>query len=774
MTDGLENASNEASPSFGRLVPATGPLATRAPSGQVAGYGPAVPDEPPEFDLDLLAYVRILSKRKWLIGGVTIACVALGALATLMMTPRYQATVRLQIDRQAAKIVEGGNITPIDTGLDMEFLKTQYELLQSRSMAERVVSMLKLGDNADFMKQQRFYFLSTLADLFKGDAHSDELASSKLDSARTATELISSHLSVEPLRGSRLVDIGYSDPEPARAQRIITAYADAFIAANLDKRFEANAYAKTFLEDQIKQLKLRLEASEKALLDFAQKEQIVAVAEKTSIAESNLASANAALSGLVSERIKNEEAWKQAANAQATNLPQILTNKPIESLRETRNALATEYQEKLETFKPDYPQMKELDKKIAEIDRQIEAQVSAIRDSLKAAYENSVNQEQEMSKRIETLRADVLDFQKRSIQYNILKREVDTNRSLYEGLLQRFKEVDVAGGAGANNVFIVDKATLPEFPSSPKISLNLALALAFGLGAGIATAFLLEFVDDTLCSAEEVERVSGLATLGIIPKVGGEEAIEAEFIDPRSALSEAYRSLCTALQFSTASGLPKTLAITSAGTSEGKSITSLAIARHFATMGLKVLLVDADLRKPSLHAKLGLDNAVGLSNYLTGACPPPEAFQKTGLPKLAFMASGPLPPNAADLLASSRLLSLLSIGGEVFDLIVLDGPPVMGIADSLLLSNAVEATVFVVAAGQARQGLVSEAMRRLSYARGALIGTVLTKFDAKAAGYGSGYGYGYGHGYGVRAEHNPAIARSSAESGERQRQLQGG
>ena len=659
--------------------------------------------------------------------------------------------------------------------MDEDFLKTQYELLQSRSLAERVVSTLKLGDDKNFIAERRFSLGSAFKELFSGGAQSDEPGSQKVENQRLAIKIVAHNLSVAPIPGSRLVDISYSDPDASLAQKIISAYADAFIAANLDKRFEANAYAKTFLEDQIKQLKVRLEASEKVLLDFAQKEQIVAVTEKQSIAESNLAAANEALGKLVSERIKNEEAWKQVATADAINMPQVLADKSIETLRAARNNLASQYQERLEIFKPDYPAMIQLKSKIAEIDRQLASSVAAIRGSLKAAYDNSLSQEEEMKKRVAALRTDVLDFQKRSIQYNILKREVDTNRSLYEGLLQRYKEVDIAGGAGSNNVFIVDKAALPEYPSSPKIPLNLALSLALGLGFGVAAAFLLEFVDDTFSTAEDLERALGLATLGIIPKISGEHTAEAELQDPRSALSEAYRSLCTALQFATERGLPRSIAVTSAATSEGKSLTSLAIARHFAMMGLKVLLVDADMRKPSLHSKLGLDHSVGLSNYLTGACPPPETFQSTSIPTLAFMGSGPPPPNAGDLLASSRLLSLLTVGGEVFDLIVLDGPPVLGIADALLLSNAAEATIFIVAANEARSTPVGEAMRRLAHVRGAIIGAVLTKYDAKSAGYGNDYGYAYAYGGNVGVAHGqPVLDHVTTGRDDRQWQRQSG
>ena len=731
----------EPPPTPGRLV-TTGHAvpAPRTGYGVPSPYGIDPLDAEPDFATTLLTYWHIVWKRKGLIASIVAACVALGGLRTLMMTPLYTATVRLQIDRNVAKVVEGGNITPVE-GTDLEFLKTQYELLQSRAIAERVVSALKLGQDESFLTPTQFSLLAWAKDLVaSAPSAGEDSPSSKAELERTATGIVLENRSVRPVPGSRLVDVSYDDPVPGRAQRIAAAFGDAFIASNLDKRFQANAYAKTFLEDQIKQLKLRLEQSEKAQLDFAQKEQIVTVNEKSSIAENNLAAANTALGNLISERIKNEQLWRQVEKGDAINLPQILTNSVIDGLRGKRNALVTDYQEKLETFKPSYPAMVQIDNKIKEIDRQLATEVATIKDSLKAGYQASLNQETETKARIEALRTELLDLQKRSIQYNILKREVDTNRALYENLLQRFKEVDIAGGVGANNVFVVDQAQLPRFPSSPKISQALLLSFALGLGASFGVAYVLERLDDSVRSAEDLEQLAGLATLGIIPKVSAVKGFETEFADPRSALSEAYRSLCTALQFSTENGLPKTLLVTSSGPAEGKSSTSLAIARHFANMGLKVLIVDADLRNASLHKKLNLDNSIGLSNYLTGACTPPETFQKTSVGNLAFMASGPLPPNAADLLGGSRLLSLVSIGLQVFDLIVIDGPPIMGLADVPLLSTAVGGTAFIVGAGQARKSQVVAALKRLNHARAHVIGTVLTKYDARTAGYGYGYG----------------------------------
>jgi len=736
------------------------PAGTNLPAAHPPyGYGPVgtpleeVRGAPGEITLLILELWRILTRRKWLIAFIAAACMLLGALATMMTTPLYTATVRLQIDRNVAKIVDSGSVIPVE-GSDAEFQRTQHELLRSRAMAERVATTLRLGEDADFLKPRGFSVWGALRNLiaFGTPAPESKGPPDKVQLARAAAGIVGANRAVHALAGSRLVDISYSDPNPARAQRIATAFAEAFIAANLDKRFEATSGAKSFLEDQIKQAKLRLEASERVLLGFAQKEQIVIVNEKSSMAESNLASANTALGALVSERIKNEQLWKQVEKANAIDLPQLLSNGVIDGLRTRRNGLVAEYKEKLETFKPGYPAMVAIDNKVKEVDRQLAAEVKTIRSALKAAYESSLSQESEMKKRIATLRDEALDLQKRSIEYNSLKGQVDSNRTIYDSLLQRSKEVEVAGGAGANNIFVVDRAEVPGAPSSPQLSRSLLLSLLLGLGAGVVAAYVLERLDDTITSPAEIERITGLPTLGIIPKVAGPNPVEAEFVDPRSDMSEAYRSLCASLQFSTENGLPRTLFITSGGPSEGKSLTSLAVARHFATMGHRVLLVDADLRNPSLHTKLGRANGIGLGDYLAGRCSPPEAFQATSLPSLAFMSSGKVTANAADLLAGARLFSLLSTGLEVFNLIVIDGPPVVGLADAPLLSSAASASIMVVGAGQVRSAMIRTALGRLRYARGNVIGTVLTKYDARRAGYGYGYGYGgYGYGPGPQA-----------------------
>ena len=530
------------------LVTAAAASAALAKRESYSSYGTGAnsavqQEEGADLAASVRQYAHMALKRQWLILSIALVTVVLGGLHTLLKTPLYSATVRIQIEREPAKILEGGATSPSEAVGATDFLRTQYELLKSRAMAERIVSSLQLGEDEGFLKPRDF---SLIRSLRSAVAHSGKSGSP----VARAVEIVTSNITISPVPGSRVVDLSYLDPSSLRAQQIANAYAKAYIDSNFDKRFQANSYAKTFLDDQIKQLKIRLEESEKALLDFQEREKIVEVTDKSSIAENNLAAANTSLGILISERIKNEQLWRQVQNATAINLPQLLSNSVIDTLRGQKKTLETEYQEKLESFKPGYPAMLQIQNKIREIDKQLAAEVQTIRNSLRAAYELSLAQENEMKARIEALRTEVLDLQKKGVSYNFLKREVETNRGLYNNLLQRYKEVDIAGGVGTNNVFIVDAAELPDSPSEPKLLRALLIFGLIGFGAGGAAAFLLEKLDDRIRAPEEIELVTGLTTLGVIPRLAAEETAAA-LKDPRSALSEAYRSLATALQFST-------------------------------------------------------------------------------------------------------------------------------------------------------------------------------------------------------------------------------
>ncbi len=364
------------------------------------GLGSASLAEGNDLAVTLRQYLYMVLKRRWLILGIALAFFVLGGVRVLLQTPLYSATVRIQIEREPAKIVEQGMTSQTEAG-SSDFLRTQYELLKSQSMAERVVSALHLYDDETFFKPRD---VSALGVLMGALSSSKKELPSPAARDGWAAGIVHANMTVTPVPGSRLVDVSYIDPSPARAQQVANGYAEAYIASNLDKRFDANSYAKTFLEDQVQQLKIRLEEFEKALLDFAEQERMVEVTDKTSISESNLATANAAVGQLIAERMKNEQLWRQIEPATAINLPQFLSNGVIETLRGQRKTLETEYQEKLQNYKPGYPAMVQISAKMKEIDRQLASEVTTIKNSLKGAYELSLAQETEMKARTESLR----------------------------------------------------------------------------------------------------------------------------------------------------------------------------------------------------------------------------------------------------------------------------------------------------------------------------------------------------------------------------------
>jgi polysaccharide biosynthesis transport protein len=708
-------------------------------------------EEPGGFDF--YKYLRILTKYRWLIAGIMATTLAIATVLTFVMTPIYRATSSIQIDREAMNVVKVGGIQPEESQGGLEFYQTQYELLASRSLAERVVTTLNLSNDAQFNVENK-----SLVGSFKGLIFGD--GSDSGNSAENATEAkvdkvvtkLSKALSVAPVRGSRIVKINVDHSDPQVAQRIANGFAEVFIADNLDRRYDATSYARKFLEDRLQQLKVKLEESEKLAVKYAEEQGIINLGDNKNLSSTDLEAVNIKLAEARSERIKKELLWKQAQAAGGLGLKEILDSVAIQENQKVRAQLAAEYQQKLAIYKPAFPEMIQLRNQIKELDRQVLTEVAAIKQSIQAGYLAAKEEEDNLQAQLQSSKTDVVDQRNRSIQYNILQREVDTNRQLYDGLLQRYKEIGVAGGVGTNNISIVDKATTPLFPRSPNLPLNLILGIVAGLLIGCLTALGLDYLDDSFKAPEDIERELGLSVIGVVPKPQAGATVEEEMADARSGMSEAYRSLRTGLQFSTSEGLPRTLVVTSSKPSEGKTTTTIHLARTLAQIGLNVLLIDGDLRNASVHKRMMQSNELGLSNYLSGARSPEEVVQATDTDRLVVMTSGPLPPNPAELLSGPKFPALLTLAAESFDVVLVDGPPIMGLADAPLLSSMVRATMLVIAANETRRSTVRIALKRLQFARANIIGTLLNKFDVKQTGYGYGYGYGdYNyHSYGTK------------------------
>lgn len=716
---------------------------------------------------DLASYWHLALKHRIVIIGCFLAVVAIGAALTLLMTPIYTAQATLQIDREAARVYTADDVSPRESMSQGEdFYQTQYGLLRSRSLAERVVASLGLAATDDSLRA-----------LGVEPPPPTGTAAAQAERRRAiALGVLQGGLSVTPVRGSRLVAVGFDNPDPVIAARIANGFAENFIQANLDRKYESSSYAREFLEERITQTKGRLEEAERQLVAYAANQQIINVGEPSeggnqgggtqSLTSSSLIALNASLAEARAQRVAAEERWRSARSTDLMTLPEVLSNPSIQRLTEQRAALDSEYQQKLSIYQPDYPEMVRLKAQIDEADGQIRTIAGNIRTSIQSQYVIAANQERALQGQVSGLTGDVLDQRDRSIQYNILQRELDTTRTLYEGLLQRYKEVGVTGDVTANNISIIDTATPPGGPSKPNMMINLALAAIFGLGLGVVAALVLEALDETVATPDDVEKKLGIPVLGVVPLLDKGQTTAAGLADIRSGFSEAYYSLRTALQFSTPDGAPASLLVSSARPAEGKSTTAYAVAINLARVGKQVLLIDGDLRNPSMHRVVGVDNERGMSNLLSGSSDLASVVQRTRQDNLFFIPCGPLPPNPAELWGSDRLRQFLIEARNNFDHVIVDGPPVLGFADSPLLAATVGGVLFVLESRGTRRGQARGALRRLKVGRARLLGAVLTKFNAKSTSYG-GYDYAYDYNYGAYGSDNPEHAKQAGAKGKR-------
>ena len=716
------------------------PILRRNAAVAAAG-APAVEPEQTPF---LRYMTRIIFRWKKVIAAIVGGCLLIGLIITLLMTPQYTAVTTIEVSRESDRIapVQGARE---DGGADAEFYQTQYGLLKSRSLAERVGVQLKLVDDPAFFDM---FDIDMDSPVFARDRNGRLGASQRAQRVRIAGAILVDNVDVSPLRTSRLVDISFTSPNPDLSQKVSNAWSQNFIEATLQRRFDANSYARNFLETRLVQLRQRLEDSERQLVGYASAQKLINLQNtgggERSIISDDLTVINNDLAQAIADRVKAEARYR-ATGGRADQSTEALVNPAINQLRGKRAELAADYDKLMVRFAPDYPDAKALQSQIAQIDKSIARESSRVSGALETSYREALGRERGLEQQVNGLKGNLLDVKRRSIQYQIYQREVDTNRQLYDALLQRYKEIGVAGGVGVNNVAVVDPADRPDRPSSPRLVLNMLLALVIGGALGALAAFLLEQGDEAIADPTEVEKMIGLPLLGSVPKLIGRTPIEA-LGDRKSELVDAYLAVQTNLGFSTEHGVPSSIAITSTRPAEGKSTTSLALATSLARAQKKVVLVDGDMRSPSVHTLIGVDHKRGLSNFLTGDNEIDALIHQ--VPEFGFAAitAGPVPPNAAELLTSDRLQVLIAELLKRFDHVVIDSPPVMGLADAPLIASRVEGVIYAVESHGIRSSLVRTALGRLASANARVLGAVLMKFEAQrgAGSYGYEYGYTYG------------------------------
>jgi capsular exopolysaccharide synthesis family protein len=732
------------------LPPGGGELAV--PSYEAAPYPLAEEEE----ESALRRYWRMLYKRRYIILAITALGVTAGILISMLTRPEYAGTVVVQVAREEAKVlnIQGVEEDGGGTRFDAEFYQTQYALLKSRSLSERVVRDLRLADDYLF-----------LANFNEGEVDRMRALPRERRFA-IATKIVNDNTAVTPIRLSSIINVTYNSRNPQLAATIANAIAENFVQSNLMRRYEAAAYAREFLQNRLNQVRARLEESERKAVQYAQREGLIKVrsgqgqaSTEQSIVANDLSSLSEQLTLARAQRAQAEAQYRSGTGGSIA--AQSLSNPTLNDLHRQRAELLGQLSKLESDFGPEYPTVVALRSQISELDRQINREQgrvsSSVSQDLGGRYRQAFAAERALQARVDSLKSQLLGEQGRSIQYNIIQRDVDTNRALYDALLQRFKEVGVAGGIGTNNISIVDRALAPGHPFKPNLLLNIVLGLILGMLCGAAAAVVLEHLEDSELLPRDFQRKLGVPLLGVTPKLAAPTDVRTALTEPRSPLSEAYFSILTALQFSTPQGTPGTLMLTSAQAKEGKSTTSLALALGLLRIGSRVLLIDADMRNPSLHKTFGLPLASGLSNLLTGNGKLKDYIQETGTPNLSLLMAGQIPPNPAELLSGDAVAELIGEAARQFDHVIVDGPPVLGLADAPLLSRAVEATVLVIEAGRTSAAQARHAVERLYAVRAHVIGAILTKFDVRSAGYG--YGYGYEYQYGESAE-RPALART--------------
>lgn len=729
------------------------------PSGGSRGELPARKVHPlvpadgylPDYDLqpdglDLLTIWRILWEWRLLILAAAGVGLALALIYSLLQTPLYRSTATLELNPPTVPILSGSDDAQsmVVPQTDLNFLATQYGLLKSKSLAAKVVEDLNL--------------LEHRGEDIEG---AEDMSGPERVNALAGT--LTKNLEVAPVPSSRLVELAYTSPSPRDAARMANGFAQAFITSTLERRYEATASARVFLEERLAATRKELDESEKKLVDYAQANGIITMGEgvgqgsdtSTSLEGASLETLNTALAAAQQRRIAAEQRYRNMSNIGSTSEVSERTS----ALRQERASLETEYREKSTYLQDDYPDMVRLRSRIESLTQAIEGEAGNVSGSrattLRSEYMAALAEERSLQGRVDQLKGSVMNLREKSIQYNILKRELDTNRALYDALLERYNEVGVAEGIDTPQASLVDVGEVPTIPHSPNVTRNVLLGFLLGLFAGCGAAFVLYYITDRISTPEDVREKLRLPPLGVVPKLKRKEELAEVLADRRSPVSEAYASLVTTLQFATSQGLPRALLVTSTLAEEGKSTTSFVIARLLAQNGKRVLLIDADLRKPSFVIEESVDT--GFSQMVVDQSELRRHVLKTSEDNLWLMPSGPTPPNPVQVLNSERAAHIIQQARSIFDCVIVDAPPAYGFADAPLLAAMCDAVLMVIESGRTRRRPAIEALERLR-ASGALItGAALTKYRLDTSEYGYRYYEAYGESHAAIRPHELAV-----------------
>ena len=759
----------------------TGPL--EEPS-RGTGYGLGAFEEE-EGRIDLLAYWHIVRKRLALVIGVVFAALVLTTIYAYMQTPKYTADATILLKPGTPQIMGGKDSSQdsdamYDADLYENFQKTQYEILRSRTLAAYVIRAENLEHNQAFIgpKPQPGLIASALSSVSLWLNHTNGRKARPPVADQTLRNgvppgLIGAYLGglrISPIADTDLVTIEYVSTDRNLAAKLANAHAHGYIRFGIELRSQSNEEAQSFLKERLGELKDSLEKSEVALNDYRRAKGIIpglmSLDGKETVVLDRVSELSKDLTTAQVERIGLEAQMQLINSRKYDSMPAVMGDTGVEAVQGQLTSLDADYASMGKKFKPDYPPMMQMEAKRAELERRLEAEISRVIAGIQGSYQAASDKEQKLQNEMNKERQQALGLNDAAVEYAILQREVDTNRELYESVLQRMKGVGLAAESQTSNIIIVDPAETPGAPSSPKKFSMIVRNSALALVAVIGLVFGLEYLDTTLKTPEQVERYLHVPNIGAIPsfanlrlkakgaatllpedngikKIGyGRELLGVA--NPYSMVGEAYRTFRTALMLSRAGSPPKTILFTSAHSAEGKTVSATNTAAMFAQTGARVLLIDGDLRKPRCHRVLALENSSGLTEVLTGTCEVQDVIRTTVVDGLSFMSAGSLPPNPTELLGSERMSQVLAMVAHEHDVVIIDSPPVMPVSDALLLATVVDGVVLVVNSVKTSKHHVKMTCAKLEYARAKIFGVLLNEIDLKHPGYGH-YSHYYNH-----------------------------
>src|SRR5579884_3777078 len=757
----------------GQLIPAT-PLSVENDGVYSIDLGrtgprPDYPDYPRALDEDspFQQYWRVLVKRRAVVLCSLVVILTLVTIATLKMTPVYQATGRIAVNKLDPGILGFKDVGQGDDYDDPSELDTQVKILQSDSLALQVIKNLNLDKDPGFVPSESGM-----------SAPAENLTSDSLrnDSSRTTALLggFRGGLRVSRVPSTRIIQIDYTSADPKLAANAVNALETAFIEQNFKTKYESTMQASDWLSKQLLDLQMKVETAQEKLVQYQKDHGILGVDEKQNIVTDKLDQLNKDLTAAETDRIQKESLYRLTQSGNSEILSTVSSGSTagqqtlLEKLRAQQADLKIQYARANAQFGPAYPEVVKLNDQLQQVQTEIQIETKKIGAGVKNQYLAAVARENMLRDALEKQKQEQNKLNESAIEYSTLKRDVDTSRQLYEGLLQKLKEAGVTAGLRSNNIRIVDAARVPQAPTEPNVPRNVGFGFLLGLSSGIGLAFLLEGLDSTVRTTEQAQTISALPSLGIIPlslkpthselrkqltaAVSGHGRSPVELITqarPQSQVAESYRALRTTLLLSSLGAPPKFILVTSALPQEGKTTTSINSAIVLAQKGARVLLIDGDLRRPGVAKSLGMSGRVGLSNVLSRTTTLDEAITRSPLlPSLFVLPAGPPPTNPAELMASNEMKKLLAEVKDKFDHIVIDTPPALSVTDAVVLSPSMDAVILVIRSGQTTKQALRRARDLLMQVNARVTGVLLNAVDLRSPEYY--YYYEYRGRYGSR------------------------